>query len=50
MPEDPYVIQMNIEHYEALLKREMDDRKRRIVRQMLNHAKLALALTQNEKI
>lgn len=45
MMEDPYVIRSNIARYEAMLRLDIDDRKRSAVRRLLAEARLALALT-----
>ena len=49
MTEEPYVIRMNIRHYEATLKLDMDERKRSTILQLLANARLALALAQSHE-
>jgi hypothetical protein len=45
MTEEPVIIEMNIAHYEALLKLDLDDGKRSTVNRLLAEAKEKLALT-----
>ena len=47
--EDPTIIQMNIAHYEALLKLDMDDGRRSVVERLLAEAKDDLALAGPER-
>ena len=42
--ESPRIIQMNIAHYEALLKLNMDDGKRSVIERLLADARESLAL------
>lgn len=46
MMENPVIIQMNIAHYRALLKLDMDDIKRRTVEQLLAEANRELILAR----
>ena len=41
--EDPTIIRMNIAHYEAVLKLDMDDGRRSVVERLLAKAKRELA-------
>ncbi len=43
--EDPTVIQMNIAHYRAMLKLDLDHAKRSIVERLLAEASHSLTLT-----
>jgi len=44
MVEKPYLIRMNIAHYKALLKLDLDERKRTAIEQLLAETEEALAL------
>jgi hypothetical protein len=49
MTEDPIIIRMNIAHYGALLKLDLDDDKRSIVERLLAEAKRDLAVAVSLK-
>jgi hypothetical protein len=51
MTEEPVILQMNISHYGAMLKLNLDDEKRSVVNRLLTEAKehLALALIEREQ-
>ena len=49
MREDPYIIRLNIAHYEAMLKLDMDDRKRATIQKLLAQARFALAPAPEEE-
>lgn len=46
MHENPTIIRMNIAHYRALLKRDIDDEKRSTVERLLAEAEANLELAQ----
>ena len=52
MTENPQIIQMNIAHYQALLKLNMDGAKRSVIERLLAKAKedLALALAEGGRL
>jgi len=43
MEELPAIIRLNLRHYEAMLKRDIDDEKRRQVESLMRDAKRQLA-------
>ena len=43
--EDPFIIKMNIAHYRAMLKLDMDDKKRSAVKRLLAEASANLVLS-----
>jgi hypothetical protein len=49
MTEEPAIIEMNIAHYEALLKLDLDDGKRSTVNRLLAEARERLALADGSK-
>jgi hypothetical protein len=50
MPEDPFIFRMNIAHYRALLKLDMDGKKRSVIERLLTEAERGLVLaTDGEK-
>lgn len=49
MTEEPIIIEMNIAHYEALLKRELEGKQRSIVQKLLAEAKSNLAIANEER-
>jgi hypothetical protein len=46
MLEDPFAIRTNIAHYQALLRLEMDEQKRRTIQRLLAEAQQNLAAAQ----
>jgi hypothetical protein len=48
--EDPTIIQMNIAHYRAMLKLDLDDAKRSIVERLLAEASYSLTLTSGSSL
>ena len=48
MTENPLIIQMNIAHYQAMLKLDMDGAKRSVIEKLLAKAKEDLALAMVE--
>jgi hypothetical protein len=48
--EDPTIIQMNIAHYRAMLKLDLDDAKRSIVERLLAEASHSLTLTSGSSL
>ena len=49
MAEDPFIIRMNIAHYGALLKLDLGDEKRSVVKRLLAEAKRDLAVVAPPK-
>jgi hypothetical protein len=49
MTQEPFIILMNIAHYEAQLKLDMDDGKRSVVTRLLAEAQENLVLTTDIK-
>jgi hypothetical protein len=49
MTDDLFVIQMNVDHYRALLKLEMKDDKRSVIERLLAEAKADLAQAAERK-
>jgi hypothetical protein len=47
MTESPIIIQMNVDYYRALLKRDMGDEKRSVVERLLAEAESALLRAAN---
>jgi hypothetical protein len=47
--EDPFIIQLNIAHYCAMLKLDMDAKKRSVIRRLLAEAEANLALANDLK-
>ena len=50
MTENPQIIQMNIAHYRALLKLDMDDIKRRTIVRLLDEANGNLILARESYV
>ena len=49
MTENPQIIQMNIAHYQALLKLNMGDEKRSVIERLLTKAREDLAESTAER-
>ena len=49
MTEEPFIIQLNIDHYQAMLKLDLDDGKRSIVERLLADAGADLAEAMEPK-
>jgi rubrerythrin len=51
MTEEPVIIQMNISHYSAMLKLNLDDETRSVVNRLIAEARehLALAILEREQ-
>jgi hypothetical protein len=49
MTEDPFTIQLNIDHYRAHLKLDMDDGKRSIIERLLAEARTDLVEAMEQK-
>jgi hypothetical protein len=53
MTNDPFsvfVMEMNVAHFQAMLKLDMDDAKRSVIEQLLDEAKSELALAKKDGI
>ncbi len=42
MEEDPNIIRLNIGHYEEMLKRDLDDAKRKVINGLMANAEYSL--------
>lgn len=49
MTEDPFITQMNIAHFRALLQLDIDDAKRSVVERLLAEAEKNLVLAEAAK-
>jgi hypothetical protein len=49
VPFSVFVMEMNIAHFEAMLKLDMDEEKRSVVEQLLDKAKQDLARRRDQK-
>ena len=47
MTEEPVIIQMNVARYGAMLKLDLDDEKRSVVKRLLSEAKVNLMLAMD---
>jgi hypothetical protein len=50
MTEDPFTIQLNIDHYRAHLKLDMDEEKRSIIERLLAEARTDLAEAMEPRV
>lgn len=42
MEESPAIVRLNLQHYEAMLKQDIDDEKRKQIEQLIREAKAKL--------